>query len=190
MTQPALPGLPVEPETSIDQRHTLERLIFEETLEKHNIPWRDEYAVLIEAGWVWRKAVVIIWLGLPRDQRVPETKQELAQLLGMTTTKTIVKYERDPAVQAQVMARAAASLMQHAAEVDAALIKSATDPDYKNNQDRKTYYQLTGRLREVHDVNVAQKPDEAAVRQMSEAELLALAANGNEEGGNDAGDSD
>ena len=171
--QEPLPGLPVEAQTVIDQQHTEARRLFESTLEQHNIPWRDEYAYLIEAGWSWRKAAIIIWHTLPKSERVPAKKGALADQLGISHA-TLLKHYRAPGVSETIFALSQASLLAHRANVDAALVDSASDSNYKNNQDRKTYYQLIGALTEKHQVNVGDTSEEA-MKQMPLEELRRLA---------------
>lgn len=176
--QPSLPGMPVEELQMVDHSHAEERRLFELALANEGVEWSDAYGELVEGGWYWRKAAVIAWLCLPKPERMPKTKQELAKLLGLGNTSRIVEWERDPAVQAKILAVSQASLLGHLADVDEALIKAASSADYKNNQDRKTFYQRLGLLTDKHEVAVNAAKTGEAMKQMSDEELLALAQAG------------
>lgn len=176
-TQEPLPGLPVEAIEPIDQKHTAEMLLFEHLLAEQGIPWADEYAYFRGKGFTFRKAAVIAWLCLPKKQRIPETKAELAEMLGLGGTATVRKIELEETTQAVVFSMSQARLLPHLASVDDALIQAASSPDYKNNQDRKTFYQRLGMLKDQLEVGV-KEIDESALRQMSEEELMQLAQEG------------
>lgn len=169
--QPALPGIPMADATLIDQTHTAERLLFEEALR--DVPFGDLYADMVAQGWYWRKAAVVAWLSTPKSKRMPDTQRELANMLGCNEG-IITQIKQRPEVQAQMMRLTMAGLLSHKASVDEALVQSASSNDYKSNQDRKTYYQLIGALREQHDLNV--RADDSAMSDMSTDELMALAA--------------
>lgn len=169
--QKSLPGIPTEPVTP-DFSHAAERLIFEEALR--DVPFASLYTDLVAQGWYWRKAAVVAWLATPKNERLPAHQYELANLLGCGQ-ELIGAMKQRPEVQAQVMRITTASLISHKAAVDAALVKSASTSDYKNNQDRKTFYTLIGALKEQHELTLAQT-DNAAMQQMTDEELLALAS--------------
>lgn len=181
MVQTTLPGMPVEEQTILDHTHAQERGLFELALQQEGVEWSDAYGELVEGGWYWRKAAVICWLCLPKPERVPKTKGELATLLGLGNTARIVEWERDPAVQAKILAVSQASLLHALADVDKALVTAASSSDYKNNQDRKTFYQRLGLLTDKHEVKVDANKTGEAMKQMSDEELLALAQAGEED---------
>lgn len=179
--QKSLPHLDVEAVPIIDPTHEREKRLFEAALE--GVPFAGVYLSLVEDGWKWRRAAVIAWYSMPKKSRQPETQAELADLLGcgVSTVKRIAGHE---STQVQLMKLTTASLFEHKALVDEALIESATDSNYKNNQDRKTFYQLIGAIRDRHEIEL--KPgDDAAMRQMSDEELMSLAQL---EDGDDAAD--
>ncbi|MCL4867809.1 MAG: hypothetical protein KJ063_02475 [Anaerolineae bacterium] len=179
--QATLPGMPAEDQPILDHTHAAERGLFELALHSEGVEWHDAYGELVERGWYWRKAAVIAWLCLPKQERKPKTKQELATLLGLGNTGRIVEWERDPAVQAKILAVSQASLLHALADVDKALVTAASSSDYKNNQDRKTYYQRLGLLTDKHELAMSQNKAGEAMKQMSDAELLALAQAGEED---------
>lgn len=174
LEQPHLPGIPAEAQEYVDHLHSKERGIFEHSLEKEGVAWDEKYKYLLGRGFYWRKAAVIAWLLLPKGERIPETKGELAKMLGLSNTSVIARYEQSADVQATLLAMNHAALLNHLASVDHALVEAASSPDYKNNQDRKTYYQRLGLLKEKHEVNLG----EQKTTEMTEAELLRLAQMG------------
>lgn len=175
--QNPLPGIPVEATEPIDQKHTAEMLLFEHLLAEQGVPWQDEYAYFRSKGFTFREAAVIAWLCMPKTQRQPATKAELGEMLGLSGTATIRKIELKESVQAVVFSMSQARLLPHLASVDDALVNAASDPNYKNNQDRKTFYQRLGMLKEQHEVGV-KDVQETALRQMTEEELRQLAMAG------------
>ncbi len=177
ITQNPLPGIPVESVQPIDQKHTTEMRLFEHLLAEQGVPWQDEYAYFRAKGFTFREAAVIAWLCMPKKQRIPATKAELAEMLGLAGTVTIRKIELKESVQAVVFSMSQARLLPHLASVDEALVDAASDPNYKNNQDRKTFYMRLGMLKEQHEVGV-KDVQETALRQMSEEELRQLALAG------------
>lgn len=177
--QQTLPGIPAEPKTP-DFSHAAERRLFEEALR--DVPFAPLYADLVAQGWYWRKAAVVAWLATPKAERQPQHQYELANLLGCSQ-ELITSLKQRPEVQAQVMRISVAGLIEHKAAVDAALVKSASSPDYKANQDRKTFYTLIGALKEQHQLNV--RTDDDAMSDMSTEELMALAAMGEDDDGAD-----
>lgn len=76
-----------------------------------------------------RQAAYLAWLLLPKDEREPRTKTEMAARLGVTI-QALLGYERDPAFADEVRSR-----LGHAFKVDRlpalfeALYVTATDPD-------------------------------------------------------------
>lgn len=169
--------------TPIDPTHAAERRVFEAALAKDGVPFGDLYEALTGEGWYWRKAALVAWMAMPHDERQPRHLQDLANLLGCSR-HVLTQFKKRAEVQAAVMRLTTATLFEHKARVDDALITSASNPDYKHNQDRKTYYTLIGALKEQHELTLAQTDD--AMRQKSDDELMALAAMADE----DDGDSD
>lgn len=175
LEQPHLPGIPAEAQETPDQLHSKERGIFEHSLAQAGVEWDETYQHLLGRGFYWRKAATIAWLLVPKDKRVPNKKKEFANLLGLSTSALIARYEQSPDVQATLLAMSQAKLLRHLASVDHALIEAASSPDYKNNQDRKTYYQRLGLLKETHEVKIG---EQAKTSEMSEEELHRLAQMG------------
>ena len=175
--QNGLPTLDVEAKPAIDQSHAADLRLFEQVVGE--MPFADIYASLNADGYSWRQSAVIAWLAMPKSERAPATKRELGDMLGCSGT-TIAKLVKAEATQLQLVRLTTSSLLQHMASVNDALIQSASDPNYKNNQDRKTYYQLTGVLQDKHEI-IVKPTDNVAMQQKSESELLAMAQAGDDD---------
>lgn len=108
--------------------------------------WYEEYLNLLDGNWPWRVAAYIAWAASPRNGRWPETQDKLAsEVLGLTSDRQITKWRaKNPAIMDMISALQVAPMMKHRADVVDALIKSATDPDYKSHQDRKLFLEITG----------------------------------------------
>lgn len=168
----------------IDQRHLHEKRLFEMALRDVGIPWSDVYGVLVGRGWKWRRAAIVAWLSMPKKERIPATRRELADMLGCNVA-TIGRIEDMPDVQVTLLAMSRTALLKALPSVDEALIGASSNPHYKNAADRKTFYQRLALLKEEHNVTVSQ-PEGA----MSDEELLRLAqlTSSGDEGGDDDSD--
>jgi hypothetical protein len=107
--------------------------------------WMEDYFALRDANWPWRVAVYIAWASSPKIGRKPETIKELAvEVLGLTGPRQIHHWrETNPAIDEVVATLQAAPLMEHRRDVFEALSKAASDPDHRNNPDRKLYFEMT-----------------------------------------------
>jgi hypothetical protein len=108
--------------------------------------WMEDYFALRDAGWPWRVAVYIAWASSPRIGRKPESIRELAvDVLGLTGPRQIHHWrETNPAIDEVVATLQAAPLMEHRRDVFEALAKAASDPDHRNNPDRRLALEMTG----------------------------------------------
>lgn len=113
---------------------------------EHLPDWYEEYLNLLDGAWPWRVAAYIAWAASPRLGRWPETQDRLAtEILGLTSDRQITKWRaKNPAIMDMISALQVAPMLKHRADVVKALIKSATDPDYKSHQDRKLFLEITG----------------------------------------------
>jgi hypothetical protein len=112
-----------------------------------NVPtYYEDFLALVDEGWPWRVAAYIAWAASPRAGRWPATQDELArEVLGMTSDRQISKWRKNnPAIADLISDLQVAPMLQHRADVVAALISSATTPDYKNHPDRKLLLEITG----------------------------------------------
>jgi hypothetical protein len=157
-----------------DARLLLEtaRSAFEEKQEKPD--WFEEYEALIRGGWPFRVAMYIAWAASPKNGRRPDTIHELANLMGLTSPRAIYTWRsRNQAIDAQVAILQAAPLFKHRADVIQALVDSASTDSYRNNPDRRLFFQLTGELSE--DVNLNVSGAKQDLRNLSDEELAILA---------------
>jgi len=108
--------------------------------------WFDEYLKLIELGWPWRVACYIAWAASPRATRWPKTLKELASLvLGLRSSRQIHTWRTKYAtIDEMVAMMQAAPLFEHRRDVIEALVKMASEPDYKSFNDRKLFLELVG----------------------------------------------
>jgi hypothetical protein len=138
--------------------------------------WVDRYRDLLNAGWPWRVACYIAWASSPRIGRWPATQQALAaDVLGLTSDRVIATWrKKNPTIDQLIAEWQALPLLEHRADVFAALAKSASDPDHRHNPDRKVYLEMTGDYvpRAKLDVSTREVED---LSQMSDAELDKLA---------------
>ena len=94
----------------------------------------------------------IVWMSTPKRQRVPKTKKELADVLGVSA-RTLSEKGKDSRITTRIMTYQHSSLVEHQASVMNALVDSATVADYKHAPDRKLYAELVG-LRDSDQINV------------------------------------
>jgi hypothetical protein len=108
--------------------------------------WMEDYFALRDAGWPWRVAVYISWASSPRIGRKPESIRELAvEVLGLTGPRQIHHWrETNPAIDEVVATLQAAPLMEHRRDVFDALAAAASNPDHRNNPDRRLYAEMIG----------------------------------------------
>lgn len=109
-------------------------------LPKDLLTWSEDFYFLLECGWPWRVAVLIIWLSIPRAERVPKTQDELARtILGLTSDRQLSKWRHDnKALDEAVALLMAKPLMDYKRRIFEALAISASDPSHHGAQDRKT----------------------------------------------------
>lgn len=115
-----------------------------EQLKAH--AWWQDYLLLRERGWDWRKAIYIAWAASPVLGRQPGTQDELAtQVLGLGSDRVIATWrKREAAIDDTIAELQAAPLLRHRREIYEALVKVAIDPDPKAHQDRKLALELMG----------------------------------------------
>jgi len=108
--------------------------------------WLGEYQMLSDAGWHWRVAAYIAWTTVPKNKRWPKTLEGLAtEILGLTSARQIFVWkEKNPQIADTIALLKSAPLEAHRQEVFRALIDSAKTADYKNHQDRKLFFEMTG----------------------------------------------
>jgi hypothetical protein len=154
-------------------------------------PWMQDYMQLRDAGWPWRVAAYIAWAGSPKKTRWPKNQDELArQVLGLTSDRQIYVWRgRNPAIDEVIAAFQAAPLYEHRADIYDALIKSATNPDYKNHNDRELALKMLGDYVPRQDLSIK----DARLKEldeMTDEELIRLAGSMNADGRPETGTED
>lgn len=136
------------------------------------IAWHPDYWRLRNQGWPWRVAAYIAWAASPKQERWPKTQDELAtQMLGLTSDRIIATWrKRNPAIDEVIALLQVAPLFEHRSDIFDALIKSATNSDYKNHPDRKLALEMLGDYVPRAKVDLNEKPNND-LGSMSDAEL-------------------
>lgn len=160
----------VEGKQLIDETHPYARRLF--TAVVGDLPFSDIYADLLASGFTFREAAVIAWLSMGISNRVPSTQKELAAALGCSPA-IISKIKRSEKAQLQLMKLTTASLISHAAEVDAALVEVATNPDYKSVRAMELFYKRIGAIQDKHEITMTPMED-IAMSNMTDDELRAI----------------
>lgn len=136
--------------------------------------WFGTYQDLLEAGWSHKLAMYIAWAATPRKSRLPDTIAGLANWIGLKGPRVIYTWRsKNPAIDETVTVLQAAPLFEHRADVLAALIESASDPNYKAAPDRRTFLTLTGDL--VEETAIKIKRLAGDLSELSEQDLNELA---------------
>jgi hypothetical protein len=147
-------------------RSAAARAVFE--VEEDASPWMNDYWELIAEGWAWRQAVLMLWEAQPARARTPKTQIELAtQVLGLTSDRVISGWKQDnPAMAARIARLTVSAVSKARAEVIAALVAAASDPN------RKMVLEMTGDYVPKMKVGVGALQD---LEEASTEELMALA---------------
>jgi len=142
------------------------------------MPGYDRFRAVIELGWSWRKAAYIAWASLPKNERQPKTKGELCKLLGVNAGAISVWRSRHPGIDAMIAKSSSMGLLSHVADVDQALVESASNPSYRHKADRELYYLRTKIIvpQSKIGVSIEQEAKKGLMEAASDAELMRLAA--------------
>lgn len=108
--------------------------------------WMELFKRLHDGGWPWRVAVYIAWAAQPKAYRYPETQELLAtNCLGLNSDRAISTWrKRNPAIDDTVAILQGALIFEALPDAYDAMIKVATDADYKGHQDRKLLFEMAG----------------------------------------------
>ncbi len=139
--------------------------------------WAMEYSRLRESGWPWRVAAYIAWASAPRKERTPKTQLELAQkCLGLRSDRVIQLWrKKNPAIDEMVGLSQAAVLWDHRRDVFEALIRSATQGDYRSHPDRKLALEMLGDYTPKAKLDLTERRDASDLSSFSDEELDKLA---------------
>ncbi len=139
--------------------------------------WFEDYRYLRSQGWNWRLAVYIAWASSPKKSRYPATQMELAkQVLGLTSDRVINTWrKKNPAIDDVIAVFQSSPLFEHRRDFYDALIRSATDPDYKHHPDRKMALEMLGDYVPRMKVDVKKVPGIEDIKNLSDEELMRIA---------------
>jgi len=145
--------------------------------------WWDLYQQLHDGGWSWRVAVYIAWAAQPKRYRQPETQYELAtQCLGLTSDRPISTWrKRNPAIDNTVGMLQGAIIFNALPDAYDAMIRVATEADYKGHQDRKLMFEMAGVYTPRISAELRKRGltmDDLAEMSDDELEAIAVAAGG------------
>lgn len=145
---------------------------------QQNAPvWMETYQRLLDTGWPWRIACYIAWAASPKVGRYPKNQEELAsEVLGLSSDRQIATWrKKNPGIDQVIAMMQAAPLLDHRADIYAALAASASSSSHHNHQDRKLALTLLGDYTEKIriDDRRGEVPDDLS--ELSEAELALLA---------------
>lgn len=136
----------------------------------------------VRARWRPEVALFIAYKCTPKKQRIPDSLEKLAELLGVASPAAFRKWrERDPGIDERIRKLPKELLAGHLPDVYDALVEVASMPDPKANADRKLFFQLTGELEEKSSLVVTGANDgpvavnfEHDLAKLSDEELEAL----------------
>lgn len=139
-------------------------------------PYWLDHAIALHEGklrFPFRAAVLAAWLATPSKYRVPKTKKELADLLGLRSdrqfTVWIAKNDRIMAVVNSVWQERALERLPDSME---AMFEVAATPDYKGKGDRELHLKVAGVLT---DKVILDKAGNVDLSKLSFEEKLRLA---------------
>jgi hypothetical protein len=138
--------------------------------------------VRMRQRWRWQVALFIAYMCTPKRERVPESLEKLAELLGYSSASTFrVWRERDPGIDERIRKLPKEMLAGHLPDVYDALVEVAATPDPRANADRKLFFVLTGELDEKTSLVVTGPNDgpvtvnvDHGLSELSDEELDAL----------------
>jgi hypothetical protein len=108
--------------------------------------WMELYRRLRDGGWHWRVATYIAWAAQPKKYRWPDTQDELARsCLGLTSDRVIATWrKRNPAIDEYITMLQSSIIFDDLPDAYHAMVKVASQEDYKGNQDRKLMFEMAG----------------------------------------------
>lgn len=139
--------------------------------------WLDDYMMLRQTGWPWEVAIYVAWAAQPKAKRMPKSADELAkQFLGLSGDRQIYVWRRkNPAILETIAMLQAAPLLEHRADIFAALVESASNPDYRHAPDRRLALEMTGDYVPSSKIEATLKGKPRDLSELSDAELDVLA---------------
>ena len=152
--------------------------------------WYAEYEALTRGGWPFRVALYIAWAASPRKNRKPDNLGDLATLMGLKSPRAIHTWKaRNPAIEQQIALMQAAPLFQHRADLFQAALKVALSEDYKGHNDRKMLFEMLGDYVRRSEIK-GNLGKARTITEMSDDELAALLAAGQDQEDSDVPDNE
>lgn len=163
----------------IDQSHAEEQRLFEVMMGDY--AWSSDYVALLKEGWYWRDACYIAWKAMPKSIRIPDTAQELANIIGITPRGLSERINKNPAIKLRAAKAVAAVVYEHVDTVMQALVDSASDSSYKNHPDRKMFLEIAGLYTQKKSINLGANAPEDDLSKLSKDQLARLAQAGTDD---------
>jgi hypothetical protein len=183
--QQYLPGMDIEALAAADEgiSYAEAQRISSDAREEweHNAPEQDKcralygaYLDLSAAGWPWRQAMYIAWARMSARGRWPETLDELANLMGLRSPRTVRTWRhKNPEIDRQVREFVVRGVADRSAEVLEAAFASATGEGYRGFNDRRMLLEIGGVYRQQQDVTVTAVNADAMAQATREAQIAA-----------------
>lgn len=131
------------------------------------VPLRDEYDRLTGQGWGWRKALYMAWAKLPGQARWPGTQQELAEVMGLRSARTIRRWrERNPGIDLLIAQSVVGRVSERTADILSRSFEVAMGEGYKGFNDRRMLLEIEGVYKPKQDLEITShvNADEMAAR--------------------------
>lgn len=102
----------------------------------------------------FRAAVLVMWLATPAKYRYPKTKNELANMLGLSSPRQFsVWMAKNPVLQTFVKEAWRVRSVDRLSDSLEAMYTVAAEPDYKGKGDRELHFKLAGILSDKIELN-------------------------------------
>lgn len=164
-------------EISMAAQKALDALVAGSSEGSEGYDWYQRYKRMAGAKVPWRIAVYVAWASVPKDRRHPKTQEELARnVLGLGSDRVITSWRmKYPEIDLTIAQLQSNELYEHRAEIFDALIKSASDPNYKSHQDRKIALEMMGDYSNKIQFEDKRDPNSKDLSKVPESKLRHLA---------------
>lgn len=138
--------------------------------------WYEDYLKLSTGRWPFRVAVLVAWLRTPKRYRWPKTKDELANLLGLSSARQFsVWIAKNPQIVAAVNAAWEEKAWERLQDSMDAMFEVASQPNYKGKYDRELHFKLIGILKDRVDLSSAGGSDDELLKNLPFSKLMEMA---------------
>ena len=156
--------------------------------------WLERFEQLMDGGWPWRQACYIAWASMPKDNRMPETQEELAkQYLNLSSDRAISTWrKKNPAIESMIALLQSAELWEYRADSFRNLIDGMKQAgsDYKFFNHLKLFLEMSGDYVPLTQLAAVLKRKAAGGPHEVDEETVELLAQGVEELRQDSNQSD